>query len=745
MLAASSTPLDFIEFHRSSKKNELFAISILLLFLVLIRYQAILNIQTLFLGGTQADAGLYVWLLRFHTIDQLNSWFNTSAFYPYGNSLAWSDNFILPGLFGAGLIKLGIPLVVAYNLLILGANFLNGYLTYRLAFRISGLIIPALVAGTAFMCSSFFTGNLGHPQLQFAFWLPLGISLFLRAIATRGMRWTFFSALVVVATFLSTLYYAVFLALILCTLFVGVMLLRPERFNIKESACLLGASLLGLALLAPFVPAYLDSQRYFGGRQLYEAAAFSATFLSYFSAPPFHWYLSVTELFSHSEAHLFPGIFLILAFCLGFRRLLESKKLRVSGYTFCALFFLTLLLTLTTTNRWGWYFEAAHYLAAASSWLTLGIFLYHINLLGRLEKRLGLFIISGRGMFAIFSLVALLFLLISFGPLGNPEKHQAALGVHRFFFEFFPGLGSIRAISRAGMVVILFLALLSALSLAFLQKILSLREIAFAPLLILVLVENYCTTYPLEPQSVSPPLFNAISALPSKDAILTLPFSAELNAQGEVQSWFQLARRQVDAMNWSLNTTHPTVNGYSGQRSWIINNFPKLMAGFPDRTSLNALGTVAGLRYVVFAPRFVENFNAEEFRHKLDGLAQQLELLGEDNEGNFLLEYKGEIKLSPKFYLLAPTQQDKSSNLVFSLMSPYEKADREITISLQLEDSASELSNIKIKTDGVWNQYQVELPIRKSRVAPLKLRLLVSSSQSESDNVVFIKQTRVVH
>src|SRR5690606_29944065 len=72
------------------------------------RFSALLHISTHYIGGFQGDAGLYSWLTNLNSQNFLFPWFETNGFYPYGYSLAWSDNFILPSLLASVLFKFGI-------------------------------------------------------------------------------------------------------------------------------------------------------------------------------------------------------------------------------------------------------------------------------------------------------------------------------------------------------------------------------------------------------------------------------------------------------------------------------------------------------------------------------------------------------------------------------------------------------------------------------------------------------------
>ena len=72
---------DFMPSHRAELKTEILCLACLCLTVALFRFSAFANIASHFLGGYQADAGLYVWLMKSNIRDLFSlSWFNTGAY-----------------------------------------------------------------------------------------------------------------------------------------------------------------------------------------------------------------------------------------------------------------------------------------------------------------------------------------------------------------------------------------------------------------------------------------------------------------------------------------------------------------------------------------------------------------------------------------------------------------------------------------------------------------------------------------
>jgi hypothetical protein len=123
---STSAPPPFLLIYRSSARQEAQALALLAAILCLFRLPALVELGSAYLGGAQGDGGLYIWLVKSNLRDLgVLPWFNTFAFYPYSQSLAWSDNFILPSLGVGALLLSGLPFILCYNLILLLASLLR--------------------------------------------------------------------------------------------------------------------------------------------------------------------------------------------------------------------------------------------------------------------------------------------------------------------------------------------------------------------------------------------------------------------------------------------------------------------------------------------------------------------------------------------------------------------------------------------------------------------------------------------
>ena len=99
---------NFIEAYNSKFSTKLFAILIFVLVLFFTRQSVFLEIDSKIIGGVYGDSGLYYYLAKSFLRNFTDyPYFQTSMYYPYGYTLALSDNFILSKLlFGELLLSL---------------------------------------------------------------------------------------------------------------------------------------------------------------------------------------------------------------------------------------------------------------------------------------------------------------------------------------------------------------------------------------------------------------------------------------------------------------------------------------------------------------------------------------------------------------------------------------------------------------------------------------------------------------
>ena len=591
------------------------ATSVVLFTLLALHPLILQHLSTHYIGGAAGDGGLYVWLAQSFHIDPYKALaLETDTLYPYPLTRAWSDSFLLPSAIIHLLTLSGFHFTTSYNLVILGSLVLNGASSVALA-RALGVSRPfALLSGILFANSSYIFGNLGHPQLLFFFWVPFSWALVLRS-TPQLWRW-FLAGLITSAAFYCAVYYAIFAA-------IGLGLILALRFLTRAfsldttimSALFMLAGLLPIALT---LPAYLAIKEIFGSRHLYEAAAFSANGASYLSLSSFNLLFGQTSAWTHAEATLCAG-YLVSLVALVFLLKAGLRRAPLLAYTNALL-----IITVLSASSLYEYGALANLCAGICAWLVL---IAALLLVWRLKEQA-----------AILYFIVVTFFILSIGPGGQVAHGEPAVAPLAFLYNTLPGLDSMRAVGRYGIVVVmgLYIAACWGISLIALKRSGAATVIALS-LTIITLLENFVARYPLDAPPPAPLAFESLAKLATAhEATIVLPFT-ERNDKGE-PSWSQMALLSSYYSIWSAALKLPLVNGYSGQRSRLQYGLSEKLQDFPSEAAISYLSRICGLRWIVIAPSLFKNWNEQVFNTRLARFSERLRVVNTHSDGSLLLE-----------------------------------------------------------------------------------------------------------
>jgi hypothetical protein len=614
---------------------------LLLVFVTHIHWMGFLSSH--FIGGSQGDGGLYVWLTAsFHHFPNLALRGESHVFYPYPLTRAWSDSFLLPSALASVLLSCGVSLAAAYNTVYIAALVFNGLGVLALCRALAVEWMPSFFAAAAFACSSYLTGNFGHPQLQFFFWVPLAWACVIGSRNSSMLRW-FVAGLCVAASFYCAVYYAIFAALGLGVIWLFSLQLDWRSF--KEAGLRASAMGLGALPIAWLLPSYLQVKDTFGSRGLYEADAFAASGLSYLSFPAFNWLFGFTSQWTHTEATLCAGFLVLCAALAHVAR--ERQKLSLLSFSILLLASLTLVCASSVVDVG----IASELLTALSGWVVLLVVCTYA--------------VRTRSPRALFAALIALFFVLSFGPAGNPTKGEPALAPFTILYSLMPGMDSVRAVSRFGSVVIMGVYITAALALGSLFKGTRLRRTAWCALLLgITMLENYTPVFPLDPLSPRPAAFDSLEqAAQPHDAAIALPFAGELE-KGRVKSWSESATLSTRYALWSASSGIPFVNGYSGQRPKLSMELPEALRSFPSAESFDWLSRICGLRWIIVVPSLFKSWDQPLFEQRLQDNKDRFSLVATGADGSML------IRIDPWTTTSSPIFTPPSSPLLLEFQAP---------------------------------------------------------------------------
>jgi hypothetical protein len=603
--------------------------------------QVLTYFDTRFLGGAFGDGGLYVWLTKSFITDPWKALhFETNAFYPYPISRAWSDSFLLPSIVVSLLVSLGSQFAAAYNVVLLCALALNGLASSLLAATLGLRPLGAFAVGLMVANSSYFISNVGHPQLLFFFWIPLAWSAALGshgALRIASRRWLY-AGLCVSGAFYCAVYYAIFasigLAIIWLTRFFSGQISQRRALRTLILATI-GASPILCALRY-----YLAVQSYFGERGVYEATAFAASGLSYLAFSPLNDLFGTTASFTHSEAFLCPG-YTVLGVSIIATTVAVWKRSRWS-----VLLLAVSLLVLGVSSSVVDASKTSEYLICLSAWLVLLLAVWAS--------------LSARSPIRVLLVISALFFVLSFGPGGDPTKHEPTFAPFGALYSLVPGLASIRAVSRFGSVVILGLIIGAVHGcLTFGASRPRLATILIAILTGATLAENSVSTVPLDTIPPAPVAFELLSRKDAQgEAALALPFGGSIEGSG-ISGWSEIAILSSQYAQWATDSKTTLVNGYSGQRTKLQYELARVTNSFPSPEAFEYFGRICGLRWIIVIPSLFPSWNEESFTRRLAELSAYTSAIEVSADKSVL------IKLVDKTIPI-PSQSDSESLVLFS-------------------------------------------------------------------------------
>ncbi|MBE3135022.1 MAG: hypothetical protein IMZ55_16260, partial [Acidobacteria bacterium] len=101
--------------------------------------------------------------------------YDANIFYPEAGTLAYTDAMIAPSLVAAPFLWLGVPAVLAFNLLMAAGMILSGVAMFALVRRLTGCWPAAVFAALAFAFLPYRFNHYAHLELQFTWGIPLAL------------------------------------------------------------------------------------------------------------------------------------------------------------------------------------------------------------------------------------------------------------------------------------------------------------------------------------------------------------------------------------------------------------------------------------------------------------------------------------------------------------------------------------------------------------------------------------------
>jgi hypothetical protein len=552
------------------------------------------------------DARVFTWVMTSVARRLLThplSLFHGSAFYPFGESLAYSELLLLPTLLGLPGFLWGNP-ILTYNLLLLALWPLNGLAMTWVAHRLTRSWSGAWVAGAVFCLSPYFTEYYLEFQMLLAAAFPVVILAWMRWLETGRPRWLVLGLGGLVIQALTAWYYGILLALALVTLSIGFLCVRWQPWAWKR--LLLGAVAAAIvgALLLPFALPYLAIRQEVGyERSLGETAEHYADLLTLVEPGRRSLLYGFAPARHQAETSTFPG-FVVFALAAASLLWLRGDGRRPALPTRLGQALSLALAAALAGVAWAIRFPRGRYhlgplvirpRARELLWavLVLGLLLLVIRAWG--ARRLGRPSRLTEGDWVgLLLLLAGVFAVLALGPVIHVARREVGPGPYGDLYPVLFPLHAVRVTVRFAVLTLAGVALLAALGLRAIEERLrghaGVRRLVVCVVLLLLALEYAVTPAIYEPVRWAPrPIDEVLRADVDEVAVLEFPTN--------------VYNTDADAMLQSLWHGKLVVNGLSGYVPPFIKELSGLLttpgAPFPGPDAQAALRQIYPLRYLV--------------------------------------------------------------------------------------------------------------------------------------------------
>ncbi len=552
------------------------------------------------------DPFLFAWMLGWVSktiFTDPAALFHTNVFWPYGNTLAWSEPLVFPGaLIGAPVLALTDNPILSYNITQIFFQSLSGWAAWYATRRLTGSNAGAVAAGIVFALSPFKTGYYQYLNIHLSFAVPLAMMFWYQYLVEQRIRHLILTGLLVWLQAMSIWYGAIPLALMLVVMTICFVLMRPGKWLFKF-AILSGITAVAVGLVTwPVAAPYFQTRDELGFvRSLAEINKFRADVLSYFDAGRWHYFHQWID--SGREPGIMAGVvtyvLAIAAICAGARHwlthasslMLFRRLVAVLGIILLGLLVAALVLDRPDNE---FLLDTDDIIVAI---LVVSIILMLIEGYSywrdpssdsrRLSKGPLLLMLS-------------VLTFISIGLTLGPEIHVGGELVddspYTWLYDYVPGFQGLRIAFRLAFVFLFLVGLLAAFALAAWTRRQTgrVRHLAWlAPIAVFIEFAHSPLQF-LEINWDKPPAAYAwLKTQPDNDALLELPTFDE-----NIDSLYSF---------WSLYHERPVVNGVSGFPSPLITGLAPLVRRLPSERDITLLKEIDRLRYLKVNLEWIKN------------------------------------------------------------------------------------------------------------------------------------------
>jgi hypothetical protein len=234
-------------------------------------------------------------------------------FYPFGGTLSYSDNYLLPAFISRIVFKLCGNMAIAYNVPLIVAFLLNAISMAMLAQYLFSNRTVSFLAGLFLLLSPVMLGQVAHPQLLHFYFIPFTLLFTLRYLQHNRASDAVLSSLMVLGAFLSAVYYSFFCIMMIGGIFLYYCVANKFLSTAKKALRYFLFALPAMTILVFFAQFYLATREVFSSWPLGVVRMLSARWVSYIVAPIGNTlWAPLTYKYVKAEDTLFPGLIVLL-------------------------------------------------------------------------------------------------------------------------------------------------------------------------------------------------------------------------------------------------------------------------------------------------------------------------------------------------------------------------------------------------------------------------------------------------
>lgn len=281
---------------------------------------------------------------------------NLSMFYPVSNTVSFTDMSLMTGLFYSGLRAMGISMFAAYKMVLIGVHFAGSLALYCLLTKVLRLKEYASFAGVvAFSFAMGYSNRIVHTQMTAVSYLPVILIFLILSIKhfenARRRRVCLFLFLTNYALLAYTGWYTFYFSTVFAIIYAATFLIYGMKCNRLLISEILGTlkkhfgelavwAVYMLILLIPFLNIYLPTSKIYGSRPWQEICYVSPDFIDVFNVGPNNLVLGklidALNISSHRiklEGELTEGFSIVLLLALGVlsSKFFKEKTINVSA------------------------------------------------------------------------------------------------------------------------------------------------------------------------------------------------------------------------------------------------------------------------------------------------------------------------------------------------------------------------------------------------------------------------------